>query len=194
MRVNRRARWVTALLVGAAAVVWLAGNIYPDQVFSAYLEARRWIAAAGPIQKLPTPRSIFGNPMPLSKEGSSKRFVLLPAKAAKWIAKGGTWQPTQMDIEGLEASLLQVSNLRAENWPGNSPIAIGHPEQYYRQYVAIIRKGRKLVYINAFCDDIPVSYWRAQLVLINDGGTCCWQALYDPLKREFSGLRINGVA
>jgi hypothetical protein len=183
-----------ALLVAAAAIVWLAGNIYPDQVFSVYLEARRWIEAAGPIQKLPTPRSIPSDPMPLSKEESSKRFVLLPAKAAKWIARRGTWWPTKMDIEGLEASLSQVSSLKAENWPANMPIAIDHPERYYRQYVPVIGKGRKLIYINAFCDDLPASYWREQLVLISDGGTCCWQALYDPLKGEFSGLRINGIA
>jgi hypothetical protein len=183
-----------ALLIGTAALVWSVANIYPDQIFSAYLETRRWVAAAGPIQKLPTPTPIPSDPMPLSKEESSTRFVLLPAKAAKWIAKSGTWQPTKMDIDGLEASLRQVSSLRAENWPANMPIAIDHPEQYFRQYIAVIRKGRKLIYINAFCHDFPVSCWRQQLVLINDGGSCCWQALYDPVKSEFSALRINGVA
>ena len=130
--------------------------------------------------------------MPLSNEKSSTLFVLLPAKAAKWIAKGGTWQPTTMDIDGLEANLRQVSSLRAENWPMH--IAIDRPEQYFRQYVAIIRKGRKLIYVNAFCGDFPESDWRQQLVLIADGGSCCWQALYDPVKKEFSTLRINGVA
>src|SRR5258705_358499 len=101
MRLLRRARRGIAFTIGIVAVVWLAGNIYPDQVFSAYLETRPWIAAAGPTQKISPPRSIPSDPTPLSKEESSKRFVLLPAKAAKWIAKGGTWQPTKMDIDSL---------------------------------------------------------------------------------------------
>ncbi len=190
MPVGSRAPWAIAILIVIAAIAWLAGNIYPDQTFSAYLAIRRWIVAGEPTQKLPAPSSIPLDPIPLSNEKSSMLFVLLPAKAAKWIATSGTWQPTKIDIDGLEASLPQVSGLRAENGPAS---AIAHPEQYFRQYVAVIRKGRKLIYINAFCGDFPEANWRQQLVLIADGGNCCWQALYDPVKGEFSALRINGV-
>ncbi len=51
-----------------------------------------------------------------------------------------------------------------------------------------------MIYVNAFCDDGPLSYWREKLVLILDGGTCCWQAFYDPSTSTFTELRINGVA
>lgn len=161
MHVSARVRWIIALLMGTTALVWLVGNTYPDRVFSVYLEVHRWIAAAGPMEELAIPRSIPSNPTPLSKEESAKQFVLLPAKAARWVAKSGTWQPAKKDIEGLEVSLQQVSSLRAENWPANARIAIDHPEQYYRQYIPVIRKGRKLVYVNAFCDvgaDSKASY------------------------------------
>jgi hypothetical protein len=94
----------------------------------------------------------------------------------------------------LEASLQQVAILKAENRPPDSNIHIEHPERYFRQYAGVIRKSRKLIYVNAFCSDTLISYWRQQFVMISDGGTCCWQAFYDPATMTFSALRINGVA
>jgi hypothetical protein len=59
MRVGGRAR-TAGILVCAAALCWLICVAFPDEVFSAYSGAQRWLAAAGPIQKLqpanPTPR------------------------------------------------------------------------------------------------------------------------------------------
>jgi hypothetical protein len=178
-----KAWWAVALLLGTAALVWVSIDAYPDKVFSAYLETRRWIAAAGPIPRLPAPRLI-----------PRDMFVVLDAGATVWIAKDGTWEPSMADIYKLEASLRQVSSLKATNWPADSDIRIDHPEQYFRQYVGVTRKGKKLIYVNAFCDAIPISYWRETLVRIMDGGTCCWQAFYDPTVGRFTALTINGVA
>jgi hypothetical protein len=101
-----------------------------------------------------------------------------------------------MDIESLERNLSQVSNLRATNW--NSEIHINHPEEYFRQYVAVLSAGKKLIFVNAFCEDIknssPSPDWRNHLEIIADGGTCVWHALYDPFTGKFSGLEINGRA
>ncbi len=117
---------------------------------------------------------------------------MLPAGAAVEITKGGTWQPTAAEIGGLEFSLPLVPYLTTENRPASSGIRIDHPEQYFRQYVAVVGKSKKLIYVNAFCDQIP--NWRQGFVNIMDGGTCCWQALYDPNTYTFLTMWINGVA
>ncbi len=116
-------------------------------------------------------------------------FVLLPAKAASGIiATEGAWKPLQVDIDGAETNISQVANLNAEHWP--SLIHIDHPERYFRQYVPIRQQRRNLLYVNAFCE-APV-YWRTRFVIVADGATCYWQALYDPASATYSHLTING--
>jgi len=73
-------------------------------------------------------------------------------------------------------------------------VRIDHPERYFRQYVPVLRSGRKYVYINALCDEPPPEYWRERLVVVADGATCYWQALYDPATRRYSHLMINARA
>ena len=93
---------------------------------------------------------------------------------------------------GLEASLPLVPLLRAENWLPRYDLRIDHPEQYFRQYIPVINQGKRLIYVNAFRDEIPG--WRQRLVVISDGGACCWQAYYDPAAHTFLLFRINGEA
>ena len=130
-----------------------------------------------------------------SRGQSDQRAVILPQGGAREIARGGTWQPTKEDIAGLEASLEQVSHLKPENGPASSSDHIEHPEGYFRQYVGVIRAGKRRIYVNAFCSDFPPPPdWQKRLVVILDGGTCVWQAIYDPSAKRFLSLRINGVA
>jgi hypothetical protein len=118
-------------------------------------------------------------------------FVVLPAEATSGIiATQGTWKPIKIDIDGAEANISQIASLKAEIWP--PAVHIDHPERYFRQYVPIRQKGRKLLYVNAFCD--APNYWRTQLVIVADGATCYWQALYDPATERYSHLTINGHA
>jgi hypothetical protein len=129
----------------------------------------------------------------MSAQGQQEqRFVILPGRAAGSIANQGSWRPTKADIDGLEANLSKVSALTAEGWPSN--VHIDHPKQYFRQYVAVIRGGQRRIYVNAFCDEHLRSHWRDQLVVVQDGATCFWQALYDPVTNRFSNLRINARA
>jgi hypothetical protein len=104
-----------------------------------------------------------------------------------------SWEPTVADIEGLEANLFQITSL-GENAPGLTR-HIDDPTQYYRQYVAIEQAGKQRIFVNALCS-IPADdsgKWRKHLELAADGGSCFWQAFYDPATQRFSGLRINGV-
>jgi hypothetical protein len=123
-----------------------------------------------------------------------QRSVLLPSSAARSIPdrppSQGSWEPTKSDIESLETNLPQVAALNVKGW---SPrIKIDHPEKYLRQYVAVIYGGKKLIFINAFCDDeLPPFDWRDHLYVVTDGATCYWQALYNPATKKISSLTIN---
>jgi len=190
MRLSSRIRWIGALLIFVLGGCWSFGTLFPDQVFSAYQKASDWIRAVGPIQHLPAPAPMLS--VDASPEGSRKPYVVLSVNAAAQMIKGRGWQPTEAEIGGLEASLPLVPQLRAENWLPRYDLRIEHPEQYFRQYFPVVQKGKKLIYVNAFRDEIP--NWRQRIVIIMDGGTCCWQAFYDPAMHAFLALRINGVA
>ena len=126
----------------------------------------------------------------------SQHSVLLPSSAARSIPKQppnqGSWKPTRSDLADMEANLSQVAVLNIQGWP--SRLHIDHPESYLRQYVAVIYGGKKLIYVNAFCDAPPPPDWRNRLHLVTDGATCYWQALYDPATKKFSSLTINSRA
>lgn len=69
---------------------------------------------------------------------------------------------------------------------------VENPGHFYMQYVGIVVKGRKLIYISAFADDKPPDFWRERAVIICDGGVD-WGVLYDPQTGKFSDLTVNGV-
>jgi hypothetical protein len=120
-------------------------------------------------------------------------FVVLSSSAAKSInAVQTTWSPTKVDIDDAEANVSQVALLKAEGW--SSMIHIDHPERYFRQYVPVRRAGKRVLYLNAFCDENPPAYWRTRLVIVADGATCYWQAFYDPSTKKYSHLTINARA
>ncbi len=193
MRLSSRLRWTGGLLVFALAGSWLIGALFPDQVFSAYQKASGWVAAVGPIRRLPAPVPIRRDAVDTFYEDPScKPFVVLPVSAAAGMARGGGWEPTEADIGGLEASLPLLTQLRAENRLAVGDRHIEHPERYFRQYFPVVRKGKRPVYVNAFRDATPD--WSQRIVVIMDGGTRCWQAFYDPAAHVFLTLRINGEA
>jgi hypothetical protein len=135
---------------------------------------------------------------------SGKRFVLLPESETSAISHlcsrngpkvGGSWQPTEGDVELLESHLSRISKLKSED--GLVGIHISKPSRYYRQYVGIVIGGRKLIYLNAFStfDEKPPADWRERLVVgICDGGPSAWGVLYDPETKEFSQLSTNEIA
>lgn len=132
----------------------------------------------------------------------AKPYVILPESAAKEVSNlcsregpkvDGSWKPTAADLQGLETSLSQLSKLKSNG--GMAGIRIANPARYYRQYVAVVVAGRKLIYINAFSGDLePGDSWRKRLENICDGGSGIWGALYDPETRVFSDLKTNGIA
>jgi hypothetical protein len=134
--------------------------------------------------------------------GQKERSVLLPAHQVKVVSERystersekyeGAWEPDKTDLDGLEKSLPQVSKMKISGWP--SSIHIAHPEQYFRQYVAVIVTGKKMIFVNAFSEVQDFPRWRDRLVLVADGDLGFWQALYDPATMRFSNLRVNARA
>ncbi len=128
-----------------------------------------------------------------------KRSVLLPSREVKAVSDryssvrlekyGGSWEPTKADLDGLDKSLSQVSKMKIFGWPAR--IHIEHPEQYFRQYVAVLVAGNKMIFVNAFSDVQEFPHWRDRLVFVIDGDLGFWQVLYDPATNQFLNLRIN---
>jgi hypothetical protein len=129
-----------------------------------------------------------------------QRYIVLPQSAGKLgstrlFGDGtqlGSWMPSQADIEGLEANLSQISALAETGWKSTRHIET--PDRYYRQYIGATVHRKRLIYVNAFCDDPPLPDWKIRLLVVADGWTCYWQAFYDPVTKQFSNLTINGRA
>ena len=102
-----------------------------------------------------------------------------------------TWTPTLDAVETMESQFVRLKSLAVKN----KFEQMRRPKSYYRQYIGIVVGGRKLIYINAFCnvDKKPPAYWRDKPVMNCDGG-CDWGVVYDTLSRSFSDLQINGIA
>lgn len=125
-------------------------------------------------------------------------YVVLPPHSQAAFApvllwdKGSyaSWAPSQADLENLEASLSQISELKIRGYE-SSGFRIEHPDKYFRQYIGVRHRGKRRIYVNAFIDDPPPPYWRTRLYVVIDGAASCWHAFYDPDTKTFSELTIN---
>ena len=90
----------------------------------------------------------------------------------------------------MESRLSRIADLRTES--GIIGVRIKHADRYSRQYVGVIIENRKFIFINAFCDDSPPTYWRERVVDVCDGG-CSWGVVYDVETGKFSHLEMNGI-
>lgn len=101
-----------------------------------------------------------------------------------------TWSPAEADIREMEAHLSRISELQTRASIGG--VRIKRPERYFRQYIGIVVGNRKLIYINAICDEKPPVTWHEALVSTCDGG-CDWGVIYDTRTPKFSDLTVNGI-
>ena len=84
MRIAPSIRGTAAVMAVVIAVFWLVSTAFPDCVFSAYMETRRWLAAAGPIEKLETARPKPRDAVPCSGTIAS----IKPAVPDKYFPPG----------------------------------------------------------------------------------------------------------
>ncbi len=113
------------------------------------------------------------------------------AEASKWIrVEGGSWQPSGKLISKIKRNL--ESHMKAqEKILGRS---LKKWTTYHFQYQGQEEKGRKFVYINAFCDYDRGKNLSKAFVFVLDGGGCFFQLKYDPVSDKFFETFINGEA
>lgn len=99
-----------------------------------------------------------------------------------------TWQPSKQDIKQLEQDLPALNALA----PAGGDLHVGDAASYDRQYFGILVHGKRLIYINAFLEPMANKEWKQYAIVICDGGTGAWGALYDPASRSFSDFAYNG--
>jgi hypothetical protein len=112
------------------------------------------------------------------------------AAGNRWIKVNGSWEPAEAIVRDLQAELepyakkmAQIQHRDLKSW-----------EQYVFQYQAQEAKGRRYILVNALCQVFPKRDLAKELVLVRDGGSCYFNAKYDPERRQFYELMINGEA
>jgi hypothetical protein len=143
--------------------------------------------------------SIPAPPLPTAVTQKKKPdFVLLPESEVTAYARlfGDpklhleSWEPALGDIDDLNSNLSQISALSNKESDPNR--RIDAPDQYFRQYLAAVENGKKIIFVNALCSVAQPPNLRKQLILGADGGKCFWHATYDPATQTFSDLIVNG--
>lgn len=83
----------------------------------------------------------------------------------------------------------------------NSPQMRGYPfdpdlsqglANYKRQYVGVILKAKRKIWLNFFCNT-DIYDWKREPYVVFGGGACYFNLLYDVASGEFSDLWINGL-
>ena len=92
-------------------------------------------------------------------------------------------------MNDAENALNQITALSKSDPDPNRHI--DKPKEYYRQYLAILINGKKVLFLNALCSTDENA--RKRLVFMHDGGKCFWHAMYDPATRTYSDLTVNGT-
>ncbi len=101
-----------------------------------------------------------------------------------------SWTPGPEDVLQLEQDLPALQKLVPAAWQDSMPVGDG--KAYVRQYFGILAQGRRLIYVNAFREAMANKEWRQYAIVVCDGGSGAWGAVYDPASRSFSDFALNG--
>jgi hypothetical protein len=99
------------------------------------------------------------------------------------------WTPSVLQVQAIEQRLIKL--LRRS----------GHHINLVdsrRQYIGVITRGKKLIYLNAFpasaLDPPDHIDWRRTAFTACDGGDVFWGVEFDPATNSFANLEFNGDA
>jgi len=122
-------------------------------------------------------------------------FAIIFAMAAvayadnTWVkAKGGSWEPNVSVLTAMKAGIEGHVKDGAEKQKRQ---LFGWNE-YMFQYLTVELNGKKYILVNAHCgkrDPRELEDFR----LILDGGSCYFSLKYDPEKKRYYDLFINGM-
>ena len=146
------------------------------------------IAACGPAgASLPADAVIL--------PGSMAGTMLSQCSRATPAPGDGTWMPGEREIAALEAALPAA--LRGQRHEGNERWS-NAPRGWQRQYVGILRNGRRLIYGNYFprgaMGDSMGDRWRHEAIMVCDGGPEFFGVEYDVEAGSFTHFGFNGSA
>ena len=112
------------------------------------------------------------------------------SRATPSAGQGG-WRPSARDIVALEdrlpAALADAPQTRA--MANGAP-----PTGWFRQYVGIVRDGRRVIYGNFYPERGGLNHdWRRTPMIVCDGGPDFFGVEYDVEGRRFTHLAFNGM-
>ncbi|MES2594088.1 MAG: hypothetical protein V4662_02075 [Verrucomicrobiota bacterium] len=124
--------------------------------------------------------------------------AIVPAEVAQQERLFGAetenfWTPQAKDIELAESKLRAALEKGAKEFPQAQQI-LKHYNEYRRQYVGLVIKGRRHIFLNSFPSRDTFSDYTKEWVIVYDGGFWFWTILYSVEDSEFSELQINGEA
>ena len=105
---------------------------------------------------------------------------------------GGYWTPTEEDVLSLEEKLDTFLRQNSESFRRQPPVW-EQLDNYKRQYVGIMIKGKPVIYGNFFCTDTGTD-WKSEWIFVLDGGDCFFQLQFDIESGTFTELTVNGEA
>lgn len=123
--------------------------------------------------------------------GSAASALLKQCSRAVPQPGEATWPPTAADIGRMEA-LLPVALAKAPQ--GRELDAARVLSSWRRQYVGIVRKGKRYIYGNFFPQQDPQEHlgWRTRPIIVCDGGPVFFGAEMDVAAQRLSHLAFNG--
>lgn len=116
--------------------------------------------------------------LPVSFEGFEG--VIVPAEAVEddgWFDSDEAWTPTDEDVIAAEDAIASEQGQL----------------DHMRQYIGITYGGERKVFVNGFCDAFGQN-WRAEIVVVMDGGECFFGATYNVETGELESFMFNGEA
>jgi hypothetical protein len=96
-----------------------------------------------------------------------------------------TWTPSAGDVEGVDQTL-------ADHIDEHPDLGVDAIDEYVRQYVGTGDVG-DVVSVNALCDPDQFD-WKDDLIGVDDGGSCYWQAEFSFRTLEVISFTVNGDA
>jgi hypothetical protein len=129
-------------------------------------------------------------------DGTHVRDVLRQCSRGGPKAGMATWQPTSADVAMVEAQLAGALSTAYPARPGDIDFAKA-PQGWWRQYVGIVRGGKRYVYGNFFRpeNDPPIGIkvdWRKVAAVICDGGPQFFGVEFDVQTKKFTQIDFNG--
>ena len=122
---------------------------------------------------------------------SAKQAGKIQEEIASWLFDSESyWTPSADEISEIEDEIAGYLDQNSKEFYWEPPVW-ERLDEYQRQYIGLMRGGKRIIYGNYFCDSGKQN-WRQDFVFAIDGGECYFQVEYDVESGLFIKLRVNG--